>query len=145
MPVMGTQLLPPIIDREAFGRTFWSFDRWLRGAISLHQPTHVAYEAPLLHAGASHQSSESVARLLLGLPAVCEMICHDLHREVCEAHLGSVRKWFCGTGRAKKHDVLARCYSLDWLPRDHNAADAAAVWAYASWDLKIGPDLSFRL
>lgn len=144
-PIMGTEKLPTVAEGEHYGPTFFAFRRWLSSAISVHQPQLVAFEAPLLATGVQGHSTELTGRLLIGLASHCEEVAFELHREVVEANLQSVRKFFCGHGHAKKKDVLARCYSLDWMPRDHNAADAAALWAYTKHEISDGPDLGAPL
>lgn len=144
-PIMGTERIPPVADGEGYGLTFFRFRHWLSMAISVHQPALVAFEAPLLASGVAGHSTEMTGRLLIGLAAHCEEVCFAQNREVVEGNLQSVRKFFCGHGHAKKSAVLQRCYSLDWLPKDHNQADAAALWAYTRHEIGVGPDLGAPL
>ncbi len=51
------------------------------------------------------------------------------------AHVSTVRKAFLGNGHLKgdiaKARAVALCQALEWPARNHDEADAAAVWFYA--------------
>jgi Holliday junction resolvasome RuvABC endonuclease subunit len=83
-------------------------------------------EAPLI----PMHGNVAAARKLMCLAGHTEFVA--LRRDVrCEeVSVQTVRKHFCGYGRAKKPDVQEQCRRLGWAYADDNAADALAVWAY---------------
>lgn len=67
--------------------------------------------------------------------------------EIAEASVGDVRAHFIGTrgmkSEAAKRATLERCRRLDWLASDDNAADALALWSFAT--SLIDPKLALRV
>ena len=68
---------------------------------------------------------------LIGFAVTVEMLCCRWSVDVSQAPSNSVRKAFCGSGRAKKPEVWAECLRRGWKPQDDNAADALALMDYA--------------
>jgi Holliday junction resolvasome RuvABC endonuclease subunit len=114
--------------RNQPGGRYVRYQDWLADQITVHEPRALLFEAPL-----PPQAFNSVdtARQLLGLVALTEAMAHRREIQIVgEVNSQAVRKFFCGTGRAKKEDVIAECVHRGWKIADHNQADAAAVFAY---------------
>ena len=106
----------------SFGSTFSYFRARLGTLVHEVKPEIVGFEAILPY----------TMFILQGMAAVTEMVCHDLGVPCEQIHLGTIKKFFAGSGKAVKSDMIARCVQLGWdigRPRDHNRADAAAGWA----------------
>lgn len=132
VPLTGTVACRHV-DND-FGTAYVALERFIVDAVSVHQITHLAFEAPLVmagRAGAKVQTNVNTVRKLLGLAAVAELVGTRLGLQVYEANVQTVKKHFAGTGRATKDDIKARCRLLGWPIKDDNAADAAALWSYA--------------
>lgn len=117
-----------------YGRPFSRFRRHLVDCIQATATELVCYEAPLPVGGGSRgfQLQQSTIRILYGLPAIIEEVCYSLDVECAEVNVMAVKKHLTGSGHSEKKDVLAavnRILGLDI--RNHNAADSAALWAYA--------------
>jgi len=110
------------------GARYVRYQDWLADLITVFAPDAAFFEAPL---PTQAFNSADTARQLLGLVALTEALLH--RREVPivgEVNSQAVRAFFCGSGRAKKEDVIAECVRRGWKPQDHNQADSAAVFAY---------------
>jgi hypothetical protein len=105
--------------------------------MDLHDVQHferVIMEAPL---PPQSQTSANTARIQFGLAFAVETWCYRRELEVREARpddwrmavLGRAR--FGGTEKAKAA-AMAWCHAQGWAPSDDNAADALALWRYAT-------------
>ncbi len=119
-----------------------SFGNWLHKVIAHFNVEALVFEAPLL-GGSAIVMNKQTARLLIGLAFVAETCAYGRKIPVFEANVQTVRRHFVGHGRPKnpKQAVMERCRILGWEFRNHDEADAAAVWAYT----KACRDKSFRL
>jgi crossover junction endodeoxyribonuclease RuvC len=144
-PGGGDKPLSGVVDfdlnGDEYGPTFSAFRQWLTDAAGVHNPEVLAFEAPLMPHGGNFMTSEQTVRLLIGLAAHAEQIGHALGLETVECNVQTVKRHFAGTGRADKAAMLARCQQLGWNIRNHNAADAAAVWDYTRHSLRL-PNLT---
>lgn len=125
-PLFGAYRIPH--SPEDLGACLQHFGEWLEDSIAVHQPRVVVFEAPIFNAG---KTSLATARLLYSLAGVTELICRRA-RVICrEANLMTVKKFWAGTGRADKSQMMeaARRYGFDVKTSDE--ADALAIWAYA--------------
>lgn len=120
----GSHALPPQVND---GRQYAAFADWLADKITRYQPTDLIIEAPFLG------QSLRAARKLLALTGIAELIAWRRDLRFNEYAAPSVRKTFCGSGKAKKPDVIAACQRRGFEPRDDNAADAIALLHHAAW------------
>lgn len=127
---------------NALGPAGFSFGQWLHNSIQAFEVEAVAFEAPLM-GGKGVVMNANTSRLLIGLAFMVETVAHGSRMQCFEATVQQVRKHFLGHGRPSnpKQATIVRCRQFGWQVRDHNAADAAALWAYAKATL----DPSFRL
>lgn len=131
IPISGCQRIThPGADLAV---TFHKFDHWLADLITVHDPSLIVFEAPVPR---QNVHGFQTARKLLGLAAVCELVAYQREVECREAAVQTVRKHFCGNGRADKQDVIARCVARGWNVTDDNEADALALWDYACAEIK---------
>lgn len=132
-PRTGVWVLPDMAD---LGRCFVALDNELTDAIRFHQPDRVVMEAFIPN------MQQTSAELLIGLASHVRSCCYreDVR---CETEPAStVRKHVLGTGRfgsskEAKAKVLWFCQSMGWKVSDHNAGDAAVLWAYATKQLML--------
>lgn len=126
--VSGVHRLRRDDEPGVYGATYAALADWLADMITTAQPAAVFFEAPIPrgdHAGMS------AARMMLGFAAIVELVCYRRDIKCRETHIQTVRKHFCGSGIAKKDEVMAECRRRGWEPVDHNAADALAVLDFA--------------
>ena len=113
--------------------------RMTRACIAKYEPSLVVVEAAI--------GGPKSSQFLVGLMACVLAQATDMGVPVKQYHLGSIRKHFLGSnpsvrgmaaknaGAAKKAIkgmVMHRCRSLGWSVVDDNAADACALWDYAT-------------
>jgi hypothetical protein len=132
-PRWGSHRLPSP-DGDAFGRVWRAYGDWLSDMITVHAPTLIVKEAPLIN----EHMGQQAARMLMGLDTLAEYITELRDVEVMDVHVATVRKHFCGSGHAKKDDVGFECRQRGWMVADHNAADALAVLSFARDALGVG-------
>lgn len=100
----------------------------LGAAIALHDPSLVVVEAPL---PAMRQRSENIARLLIGMAVVAELVCWRRHVEYAEQDAGTIRSKLMSKARPEKSEIIAWCRKQGHDVVDDNAADALCVWHFA--------------
>lgn len=125
-PLSGTQRMG--VAADSMGAVFDRFSNWLADTVTTFGPTALVFEAPPPR---MDKAGINAGRLLIGLASVTEMIGERRGLRVYEVASNTVRKHFCGDGRAQKDDVVAECRRRGWEPVDHNAADALALLDYA--------------
>ena len=109
------------------GRIFSCLADCLEDTIRVHQPDHCIFEAPLPQ---QKRDTQAIARLLIGLAAVAEMICHEGGVPCCEEFPKNARQLVLGTGNATKEQIVGWCWRQGWQPSDDNAADALLLLRY---------------
>lgn len=115
------------------GRYFSCLAAMLEEAIAFHAPDLVVFEAPLPHASRKvQQSSVATVRVLVGLAAVAEMICHEKAVKCEEADVRDARQLVMGSQPKgdPKAGVMQFCKMMGWNPADDNAGDALILWQY---------------
>lgn len=121
--VHGSTALP---DDVNLGRQYGFFSNWLADKITRYEPTDLVIEAPFLG------KSLRAGRKLFALTGIAELIAWRRDLRFSEHHASSVRKTFCGSGKADKAEVMRICHARGFAPKDHNAADAIALLHHAS-------------
>lgn len=124
-PLYGTKVLPS--TGEDIGRFADAYNTWLLDMITLEGPALIVFEAPVLPC----KTTPATARKLMGLAWHTEFVCRLREVRCSEHHLQSVKKFFAGSGRAEKDDMMAAARRQGWDPKDDNAADALGLWACA--------------
>ena len=125
-PTWGVKELPRG-EHVSEGRVFHEFRQWLTDMIALNAPGLVIFETPIF----GGDIPRTAAYLLIGLAAITEEACEATGTDCAQEVVATVRKHFCGSGRAQKGDVGFRCRQLGWAVTDHNAADALALMSFA--------------
>lgn len=122
----------------AYGEKLTKWDNLLEDLLALLQPSVIVIEAPLPHAA---QKGEWQARTALGLIAIAHMQAYRHSVEgPYEVRVDDVRTSIFGHARLKAHQkadgwkpiIMNWCKGTGWPAPGHNAADAAALYLYAS-------------
>jgi len=125
-PVCETWRLPAGGGRDV-GPFMDAFEKMLADA--LPGVTVLIFEAPFV--GAKMLNNMNVARRLVGLPALCEMLAHRHSIECAEANIMTLKKEFAGSGRAEKSDMIHAAGKRGFRVENEHEADASAVWLHA--------------
>jgi len=127
-PRTGTWLLHGL-DDYGLDRSLATLHETVREFCRCHSVEIVAIEAPMM----PQFRSAHTAVALISLVAVARAAAQRHGARIRVVHVQSVRKHFVGSGRPDnpKRAVMERCRILGWPVADDNAADAAALWAYA--------------
>lgn len=137
-PRLGTFRLPDV----ARGHAFLAFEKFLYEFLHDNHVERVAVEKPMFVPAPGRFVYEETSLKLIGLVALTESVTAALGLPPVElVGVTTIRKYFCGHGRAKKPDVMARCRQLGWAFANDNESDAAALWSYA----KATRDRTFRI
>lgn len=125
-----------------FGEVGYAFQRWLRPLIGMTGAEILGFEAPMVPAGGSFNipTNADTIQTLIGLSWAAQIVAAERVMRVVGARPQTIRKHFCGSGHAKKADVMARCRMLRWEFGNDNEADAMAGW---SW-LKATHDKAYQ-
>lgn len=109
------------------GRCFSCLAAKLEDAISVHQPDACIIEAPLPQ---QDRDSQQLARLLIGLAAVAEMIAFERETPITEQFPKEVRKLVFGTASVDKTYIVNWCRGQGWPVVNDNDADALVLLRY---------------
>ncbi len=121
-PVSGTHKIIPT-DKSGAGY-FVAFEKFIGDLIVLHNPHTIVFEAPFVGA----IRNLNTARRLIGFVVLTELVAHKKGvPRIREVNNSSVKKFFTGNGRADKKDMIFKCRSKGWYPKDDNEADALAI------------------
>lgn len=109
---------------------------WLSGMIERHGVGIVVFESPLLVARGK-STSETIAKLR-GLAMQTEHVCRVKRLDCYETNNSTIKKFFAGSGRAKKPQMIEAANERGFLTNEDNEADACAIWlhAIATLDMK---------
>jgi hypothetical protein len=123
---------------------FGSALEWASAQLSIWNPDRLVYEAPLyFRNGNSRMGNDEI---LHGLPAV--ILAAAFERKIFDIHkapVRDVRLHFIGCSPPRetaKARTVARCKQLRWEVRDHNEADACALWDYACAKARLSEKLA---
>jgi len=127
-PRTGVWLLHGL-DDWGLDRSLATLHETVREFCRCHAVEIVAIEAPMMLQGRSAHTALG----LISLVAVARAAAQRHGARLRLVHVQTVRKHFVGSGRPDnpKQAVMDRCRLLGWAFEDDNAADAAALWAYA--------------
>lgn len=131
-PIHGSVNLRSVSSHP--GAVYCVLADWLFPLMDLHEPERIIFESPLMimpeREGRMGGNPKTLRRLIT-MPGIVEMLTCRLDIPVVEAASQTARKFFCGTGRADKDQVMAECVRRGLEPRDNNAGDALALMFYA--------------
>ncbi|HVJ44647.1 MAG TPA: hypothetical protein VM639_24330 [Dongiaceae bacterium] len=109
------------------GQVFRLYRQWLSDFIAIHNPTDLAFEAPMFAGNAGE-----VAYLLIGMAAITEEFCNERGIPCYQQTPDEIRKHLLGFARGNdiKSHVGFKLRQLGYDVADHNAADALAGLIY---------------
>lgn len=117
---------------DVFGRALV----WLAEQTREFPPLLIAIEAPIPHHKKRGFTNAKTLTLLNGLFATMAAVARARGIPVKRAPISTVRKHFIGVGNlpgdAAKRETKKRCAQLGWDCPDTDAADAAAIWDWAT-------------
>jgi hypothetical protein len=153
IPRLGAFTLPS--TREDIGRYLVAYEDWLMGFLDAEQPDCGFFEAPIL------SQHTMTARKLMCLAGETERIFVRRGVSISEVNISSAKLFFAGHGRAEKPAMVKAalkrgmpvgdcakcrgrtlntrgrpCAVCEGTGKDHNQADAGAVWAFGCASLR---------
>jgi crossover junction endodeoxyribonuclease RuvC len=108
------------------GAFYAAFDEWLPTILGVYRDPVVIYESPVL----PRFTRIETLRRLYWMGGHVEMICNRRGIACYEAPLTTVKKFWTGSGRAKKPDMVKAAQERGFAVSDDNQADALALWHY---------------
>ncbi len=138
-PRYGTLNLPSTGDE--IGRFADAFDIWLSDMITMYKPSHCAFESSFI----PPTTTLMTVRKLVGLTVITELVC--CRRDVIcnEVNNATIKKFWAGTGRAKKPEMIAAARAYGFPVGDDNQADALGLWHYVCENRHPGANSWMRL
>lgn len=122
---------------DGLGEFLSQYTGWLGDTIRTERVDTVVFEQPFVGVN-THQQ---VARKLMSLSGLTELVCWRADVDCHEANNASVRKHFIGKGRGKRADLKAMtiqaCQDKGWGPQNDDEADALALLDYAAHLFKM--------
>lgn len=132
-PTLIAQSFKSKTEEDLYGAATAFFATFLK----TRSPDLLCIEAPIMATwGKTNAQTTSITR---GLYAIFTGIARCKGIEIKRADIGTWRKYFLGRGNLKgpeaKRQCVALCAQLGWEAPDHNAAEAAGIWSWASSQL----------
>lgn len=132
-PLFGEHRMAPVGADESI--VFDNFDRWLNTKIDVLHPQRVFAEDQFM----APTASRIVMQRLLGMRAICTMVCRRRGVRLRWVPVTTVQRFFTGQGRwprgEKKGATMRVCRLYGWSPQTDNQADALAVWLFGEHDI----------
>lgn len=125
-PQFGSHKLPS--TGEDIGKFLSAYDTFLNDWISFYELGFVGFEAPI-HTG--KKTAFGTVRKLVALAAHTEFVCYRRMIKCQEAHVGTIKKSFAGSGRAQKPDMMHIAKRYGWPVKTDHEADALAGFVLA--------------
>lgn len=119
------------ISAEDDGRSYKALAALIRSLLKEAPITAVAIEAPIHMVG---RTTFKTGMRLQGYNAIAKLVAAEARLPVVDAPVNSVRVAFIGKAPKKdvaKELILAECRRCGVAVKDHNAADAVAIWFWA--------------
>lgn len=131
--VHGSISLAPPGGSPAY--VFAGLNQFLRKLITDHgKPSELCFETPLDPRHMGPRTNAKTARLLIGLPAVAEMVGVEFAiNRITEARATEIRSFLLPKRPPKaemKRAISQQLRTLGYAPQDDNAADAIAGWLF---------------
>lgn len=124
-PLFGSHQLPSTGDNV--GRYTAAYDEWLQSTLDFEAPELVIYEAPSIFMKTTPVTVEK----LVGLATHTQLVCHRRAIRARSANPSQVKKFWTGSGKAKKPDMVDMAHRCGFRVRDDNEADAVAIWHWS--------------
>lgn len=141
-PKHGAHQLPSTGDE--IGRFAHAFDLWLSDTLTMHKPERVVFEGSVMPG--IGKTTPMTVRKLTGLTWHTELVCHRRDVICNEANVSTIKKFWAGSGNAKKPDMIAAARAHGFsVGRDDNQADALALWHYTCERLWPGQNAWMQL
>ena len=121
-PRYGTLRLPS--TGNEIGRFADAFDTWLSDMITMYAPDFCAFESSFI----PPTTTLMTVRKLTGLAWHTEFVCRRRDVTCTEVNNATVKKFWAGTGRAKKPEMIAAARGFGFPVDDDNQADALGLW-----------------
>lgn len=69
-------------------------------------------------------------RVLFGMYGIVQMVCASWNIEMTHVGATEVKKFWTGSGKALKQDMVGEAHKRGFSTNDHNVADALAIYTY---------------
>lgn len=132
-------------QKEAVGKRYYRFKRFLIEVKSSGNPDHVIYEdVPFIGSRFDKKTNASVqvgsrsAQNWAGYEAILTYWCEHHQIPYHRVHVATLKKTLTGSGRAEKKQMIAAVREQGFAPPDDNAADALAALIF--FQRMIAPD-----
>lgn len=111
------------------GAFFLNVYHWVNGAILVHHPDIMVFEAPILNRRKLNIAS---TRKLQGMTAIVEMLAFQHKIRCFEVEPRTIKKHATGDGNASKAMMVEMARTVGWKPATDDEADALWLHDYAS-------------
>lgn len=103
--------------------SFLEFFHWLYPVAKNYNK--IVVERPNMHMPGFHS-----LRVLFGMYGIVQMTCAAWNIEMIHVGATEVKKFWTGSGKAMKEDMVAEAVKRGYKTNEHNQADALAIYTY---------------
>jgi Holliday junction resolvasome RuvABC endonuclease subunit len=117
-------------DKWFSNESFADFFNWLH-------PIVRNYDKVIVERPNSHMPGFHAVRVAFGMYGVLQAVCGGWRKEIIPVSATEVKLFWAGHGRAHKEDMVEACLKRGYMPKDHNEADARAIYTFY-WEVLRG-------
>lgn len=103
--------------------SFLEFFHWL-------YPIAKNYNKIIVERPNAHMPSFHALRVLFGMYGIVQTVCAAWKIEMIHVGATEIKAFWAGNGRALKEDMVAQAVTRGFTVKDHNEADALAIYHY---------------
>jgi hypothetical protein len=119
------------------GAVFDRYEAWLNGQCDHLRPAYMFCEDQYLASGHGSKVNRLTIERLLGMRAICAMVCHRREIRLRWVPISTLRRFFVGAVAkgGKKAATIAMCRQYGFAVESDDEADAVSLWCYAEAEL----------
>lgn len=116
--------------RNWIGREKWFSNESFANFFNWIHPIVKNYDKVIVEMPNSHMPGFHAVRVAFGMYGVLQAVCGGWNKEIIPVRATEIKKFWTGDGRADKEAMVSHAVMRGYQPKDHNEADAIAIYHY---------------
>lgn len=116
--------------RNWIGRDKWFSNESFANFFNWIHPIVKNYDKVIVERPNSHMPGFHAVRVAFGMYGVLQAVCGGWQKEIIPVSATEIKKFWTGDGRADKEAMVSHAVMRGFKPKDHNEADAIAIYHY---------------
>jgi crossover junction endodeoxyribonuclease RuvC len=116
--------------RNWIGRDKWFSNESFANYFNWLHPIVKNYDKVIVERPNSHMPGFHAVRVAFGMYGVLQAVCGGWQKEIIPVSATEIKKFWTKDGRADKEAMVSHAIMRGYQPKDHNEADAIAIYHY---------------